>query len=106
MGKHDQRGTPRELPLWVCEDCKVDNCAACIDVMRSAYSDEYICPCRKSEHGTRLKAAIAEAKANGADLYGIGSVEPNTQQILDPETGAVHAPGLTVTQDGEVIRRG
>jgi hypothetical protein len=46
------------------------------------YTDETICRCRKQGH----------------------SGEPRDQQILDPETGTVHAPGLQVSIEGEVKR--
>jgi len=77
--KHDQRG--RADP-FVCEGCQYGVCERCIDVLRSIYSKELICKCKRKNH--------------------MG--EPRDQQILDPETNAVHAPGMIIHEDGEVER--
>jgi hypothetical protein len=65
----------------ICSSCKESNCKRCVDVTRIAagFKNE-ICQCRKANH----------------------NVEAHTQQIADPETGAVHAPGLVVSQEGKV----
>jgi hypothetical protein len=80
MGRHTQQPVERK---FVCTFCKEGNCNQCIDVARALLSMSLICDCTAEGHDG----------------------EPNRQQILDPETGAVHAPGLVVTQEGEVIKR-
>lgn len=67
----------------VCAHCIQGNCNKCLDVARAVFGMELLCECKKSTH-------------NG---------EPITQQIADPTTGTVHAPGLTVDIDGKVTRR-
>lgn len=66
----------------VCPNCKAGYCEGCVDVLRAAYSDEKICACVKQGH----------------------SGEPSAQQVLDPESGDVYAPGLIVHEDGTVER--
>ncbi len=78
--KHDQHSTPE---TFVCTKCKEGACGACIDVMRViALNLPTICFCKRKDH----------------------SGEARDKQILDPENGTVHGPGLRVTQEGEVIR--
>lgn len=77
MSRHAQKVEQRHM---VCPQCKADNCEQCVDVLRMAYTDETICQCTRKGHDG----------------------EPRDQQILDPETGTVFAPGLSVSQDGEV----
>lgn len=72
-------GSP--MKAFVCTECKNDNCIRCIDVARVVFKMEEICKCRRQNHRG----------------------EPRDRQIKDPFTGAVHAPGLRVTKDGEVI---
>jgi hypothetical protein len=64
----------------VCVPCRRGDCNECVDVLRSVYSEVPICQCDRTNHGG----------------------EPVNQQILDPETGTVYAPGLEVNKDGEV----
>lgn len=78
--RHAQKG---KADTFVCTKCKAGECNGCIDILRSLYSERLICHCKAAGH----------------------SGEPNEKQILDPETGTVHAPGLTVSIDGEVTRR-
>lgn len=75
MARHDQKP-----PRAVCSNCRNGNCEGCVDVLRSVYTDDKLCDCRRKNH----------------------TGEPMSQQILDPETGTVHAPGLTVDSDGKV----
>jgi hypothetical protein len=77
MARHDQKPDDRH---FVCSNCHNGNCFECVDVLRMVYTDETICRCTRRGHDG----------------------EPNSQQILDPETGAVYAPGLVVSEDGEV----
>lgn len=79
MARHDQQAVDA---LWICVSCKKNKCASCVDVLRAVYADTAICRCTRRNH-------------DGDAL---------NEQILDPETGSVHGPGLTVTEDGEVIR--
>lgn len=78
---HDQRPEPR---MMVCPNCKQDKCESCVDRLRRIYSDETICTCTRKLH--------AEKRDGEATL----------NQIKDPITGDIHAPGLIVTADGEV----
>lgn len=81
MGRHDQK--PKD-GLMVCPECRKGNCVSCVDALlfiARGEGREY-CKCKRKGH-------------NG---------EPRDQQILDPETGTVHAPGLTISKDGEVTR--
>jgi hypothetical protein len=64
----------------VCVPCRRGDCNECVDILRLAYTEVPVCQCTRQNH-------------NG---------EPINQQILDPETGTVYAPGLEVTRDGEV----
>lgn len=79
MARHDQREPVRK---FVCTYCKAGNCAECIDIARIGLNMDAVCDCTAKGH----------------------SGEPNDAQILDPETGTVYAPGLTVTQEGKVER--
>lgn len=79
MGKHSQRPISS---LMVCANCKLGVCEKCVDVLRAVYTDEMICQCKRRNH----------------------SGEAVEKQVVDPFTGTVHAPGLTVTVDGEVKR--
>lgn len=72
----------KPLQPFVCTHCKGGNCSHCVDVARAAFDMEAICHCKERGHGG----------------------EPLDQQIKDPETGTVYAPGLSVTEGGEVNR--
>lgn len=78
--RHDQKGNE---DTFVCTRCKEDLCDFCVDVLRAVYSQDPICCCRRKGH----------------------SGEPIEQQILDPETNAVHTPGLIVHESGRVERK-
>ncbi len=77
MSRHAQRVEPKHL---TCTNCQQGNCTLCVDVLRMSYTDKTICQCTRQGHA-------GEARDN---------------QIVDPETGAVYAPGLTVELDGSV----
>ena len=79
MARHDQR--PREAK-FICTVCKAGACEDCVDIKRILLDMSRICDCTARGH----------------------KGEPRDQQVLDPETGVVHAPGLTVSIDGEVTR--
>lgn len=79
MAKHDQKTKDEHM---ACSFCRNGVCDRCIDVVRALFSQESVCKCKKQGH--------------------MG--EPLGKQILDPETGTVHAPGLVVTNDGQVFR--
>lgn len=68
--------------LFVCARCQSGDCEQCIDVMRVIVNLVPICHCPIPEHDG----------------------EPFKQQILDPTTGDVHAPGLIVKEDGSIER--
>lgn len=74
---HAQKPDPRDM---TCPNCKLGFCEGCVDVLRSVYTDEMICTCRRAGH--------------------LG--EPTSEQILDPETGTVYAPGMTIDELGRV----
>lgn len=84
MRKNRVPRTPagKVLGPFVCTHCKAEDCSHCIDVLRVVFDMELICHCSRRDH----------------------SGEPRDQQIRDPETGTVYAPGLSVTEDGEVHR--
>lgn len=79
--KHDQR--PAQY-LMVCPRCKEDKCEECVDRLRAIYASNLLCKCSRKLHNEKM------------------SGEPILNQIRDPETGAVYAPGLEVSQEGEV----
>lgn len=79
MARHSQRP---DNSLMVCPQCKADNCVECIDVLRVAYATDTICTCTRRGHAG----------------------EPRDSQVLDPETNVVHAPGLTVSQEGTISK--
>lgn len=68
----------------VCPSCKDDNCERCVDRLRAIYADDFVCECTRNLHTEKRDG---EARLN---------------QIKDPETGTVYAPGLTVDIDGKV----
>lgn len=78
---HDQRPDPR---LMVCLDCKLGQCENCIDRLRALYTTDWICTCTRKLHAE---------KRDG---------EPTLNQVEDPFTGDIHAPGLVVGEDGQV----
>ncbi len=81
MARHDQKADRKHM---ICPKCGEGDCEKCVDVYRYlAGFEKPICQCRRKNHDG----------------------EPVDQQILDPETGDVHAPGLVVKADGEVVRR-
>lgn len=71
----------------VCSNCKEDKCEACIDRLRAIYSSVHLCECKRKLHAE---------KRDG---------EPTSNQVEDPFTGNVEAPGLTVNTDGTVTFR-
>lgn len=77
MARHSQKPTRR---LMICKPCKDGSCGSCVDILRSVYTDKMICQCDRRGHDG----------------------EPINNQILDPETGTVYAPGLEVSANGEV----
>jgi hypothetical protein len=77
MSRHDQKPDSKHM---TCSSCHDGNCTECVDVLRAVKDLPPICQCKRKNH--------------------LG--EPRDQQILDPETGTVHAPGLTVDSDGNV----
>ncbi len=80
MARHDQRPTKAHM---TCPNCHKGKCEECVDVARIlAGFTQTICQCTKKGHDG----------------------EARNQQVLDPFTGTVHAPGLSVTKDGEVNR--
>jgi hypothetical protein len=79
MARHDQRPSETKMTcLW----CNRGKCTECIDILRIIAGLDTICNCKLPNHAG----------------------EPRDQQVLDPETGVVHAPGLTVDPDGTVTR--
>ena len=79
--KHTQKGMHEVA--FVCLWCKEGNCTNCVDILRMVIEGApSICKCKRHNH----------------------SGEARDQQILDPETGAVHGPGLVVDKDGTVTR--
>ncbi len=81
MARNAQKVDKRHM---ICENCRMNFCEGCIDVSLINLGRQGFCQCQRQGHDG----------------------EPNKQQVLDPETGTVHAPGLTVTHDGKVERRG
>lgn len=77
MAKHDQRP---DKSVMICVNCRENNCANCVDVVRSVYTDDMICKCTRKNH--------------------LG--EPFSQQIKDPETGSVFGPHAVIKEDGTV----
>lgn len=81
---HDQKPDKR---FMTCISCREDNCDRCIDRIRAIYSSEMVCTCERQMHVMRRDG---EAILN---------------QIKDPETGTVYAPGLSIDTDGTVHYR-
>ena len=75
---------PEDVVGWVCKACQEGDCNRCVDIVLIAIGRKTICKCTTEGH----------------------SGEPRDKQILDPETGTVHAPGLTVDEDGTITRTG
>lgn len=68
---------------YVCFRCYDAKCSQCVDVMAVVMGTETECNCQRPGHDG----------------------EPINNQVTDPFTGAVHAPGLVVEQSGEVIHK-
>ena len=66
---------------FVCSFCLMTECDKCVDIIRISSGYKLICTCKLVAHAG----------------------EPRDQQILDPATGTVFAPGLGVTKDGTVV---
>lgn len=64
----------------ICYFCLSGKCNYCDDIMNIILGGKLTCECKRTEH----------------------SGEPRDKQILDPTTGEIYAPGLKVTEDGEV----
>lgn len=79
MAQHSQRPDKSNM---VCTRCSAGKCEECVDILRMVYTDKTICTCTRQGH----------------------SGEPRDQQILDPDTGAVHAPGMVIDKDGGITR--
>lgn len=67
-----------------CGSCIKGNCEDCVDRLLLLALRDAICGCTRKLHDDKMQG------------------EARLQQVADPETGAVYAPGLTVTEDGEV----
>ncbi len=67
---------------FTCTKCKANKCSFCIDVVRYIAGLPSICKCMSRNH----------------------SGEPFNNQILDPDTGSVYAPGMEVKPDGTISR--
>jgi len=80
MARHDQKTKKKHL---ICPPCHNGRCDNCVDVARFLLGfEDRLCECTKKGHDG----------------------EPLDQQILDPSTGTVYAPGLKVDIDGKVTR--
>lgn len=75
--RHDQKPDKKNM---TCTPCGRGHCEECVDIIRMLFTKNRICQCTRKGHDG----------------------EPINQQIKDPETGTVYAPGLTVTEDGTV----
>lgn len=99
MNRRSRRHSQKSHPFYKkCTSCTEGMCEKCIDVVRSMYADDKICTCKKSGHGSSVRLAITQltvAKLSPGN-------EAHTQQIMDPISGVIHAPGLTVSPEGEV----
>lgn len=88
MKRHNRQGKPRtDLKPFVCTHCQEGNCDSCIDIGR-------VMMVRVADF-----VPICKCKTPGHDG------EPVDQQVKDPFTGTVHAPGLEVSEDGTVTKR-
>ena len=65
-----------------CAPCLKGECNRCLDTILIAAYLEPMCTCTRRGHDG----------------------EPVNKQIQDPGTGVVYAPGLAVTQEGEVVK--
>lgn len=80
MARHSQKPDKKHM---TCPKCHEGKCDECVDVARilAGFQNE-ICQCTRKKHAG----------------------EPQAEQILDPSTGTVYAPGLKVSIDGKVTR--
>lgn len=79
MSKHNRQGIGNS-GTFVCTRCQADDCKNCVDVLRTIYTDQMICKCKRIGHDG----------------------EPVDQQVVDPFTESVHGPAAEITVDGEV----
>lgn len=80
-GKHSQKPSDG---MMTCPHCRDGRCEDCVDRLLLLARKDPMCTCKKSGHYDAVRG------------------EPRRQQVLDPFTGDVHGPGLTVSPDGEV----
>lgn len=83
MRKNGRRDKGFKESSFVCTHCIADMCDECTDILRVIANLPEICKCTAPGH----------------------SGEPALQQVRDPFSGDVHAPGLVVKNDGEIIRK-
>jgi hypothetical protein len=57
MSKHDQKG---DAPTFVCTACKYFDCKDCIDELRSVYTDDKICRCRRKNHAASIAGEVVQ----------------------------------------------
>lgn len=79
MARNSQKVDRRHM---ICENCRMDFCEGCVDILLMAVGRDGFCECQRQGHAG----------------------EPVDKQILDPDTGTVYAPGLIVDDDGKVTR--
>ena len=79
--RHSQKG---DEDTFVCRQCRLEHCDQCLDKLRLLYAKDRLCRCRRTLHLEKIMG------------------EPRLNQIEDPETGMIYAPGLTVNRDGKV----
>jgi hypothetical protein len=70
-----------------CPACREGNCNSCPDKVMILLGKERICTCKRSGHDDLV---------NG---------EPRTQQVQDPFTEDIHAPGLIVKAESGALER-
>lgn len=70
--------------LMTCLPCRMDGCGDCVDKIMLLLGRPQICGCERQLHDEKIQG------------------EPRLEQIRDPVTGDVYAPGLVAKHDGGV----
>lgn len=82
MRKNGRRDSYAPKEPFVCTHCQYGKCDECSDILRVIANLSEICMCQSPSH----------------------TGEPALVQVRDPFTSDVHAPGMIIKEDGEIVK--